>query len=203
MPVNRTLSVYVIPFIIGISIISLTVFTYYQLTTYQNQIIDKNKKEFTDTIENMITRRESTIKTIGSAIIAFYEGSQLVEKDEFATFNKRILETNPAVLNTFVLKNNYVIQSYPHDEFLNKDFDEIFSTFPIQIEGSNVLASGFFMSDDTSVVVAVPFDYLVIESDILHDNYKLILTASGHSIPLYEAEKSTGSKFQSGITLSP
>lgn len=204
MPVNRTLNVYVIPFIIGISIISATVFTYYQLTTYQNQIIDDNKKGFTQVIENMVTRRESRIETIGSAIIAFYEGSQSVEKDEFVTFNKRILVSNPEVLNTFVLKNNYIIQSYPHDEFLDKNFDEIFQTFPIQIEGINALAAEFFMPEDMSVIVAVPFDYLVIESEILRDNYKLILTSSaGNDTRIYEKERSSGNEFRSGITLSP
>ncbi len=204
MPVNRTLNVYVIPVIISISIISVTVFTYYQLTTYQNQIIDNHKKEFTQAIENMITRRESRIETIGSAIIAFYEGSQLVEKDEFVTFNKRILVSNPEVLNTFVLKNNYIIQSYPHDEFLDKNSDEIFQTFPIQIEGINVLVAEFFMPDDMSVMVAVPFDYLVIESEILNDNYKLILTSPAtNDTRLYEKERSSGNELHSGIVLSP
>lgn len=145
MGLNFSFSIYIIPIIISISIISVTVFTYYQLTTYQNQIIDDKKREFTQTIQDMITRRESRIETIGSAIMAFYEGSQSVEKDEFATFNKRILESNPEILNTFVLKNNYIIQSYPHDEFLDKNFDEIFQTFPIRIESINVLASEFFI----------------------------------------------------------
>lgn len=204
MPVNRTLTVYVVPFIIGISIISATVFTYYQLTTSQNQIIDDSKTNLAQAIENMIERRESRIETLGSALIAFYEGSQAVEKDEFVTFNTRILEKNQEILNVFVLKNNYVIQSYPHEEFLNRDFDETFQTFPIQIDGRKALAAEFFMLNDMSVIIAAPFDYFVTERDIFHDNYKLILTSSSaNDVLLHEIERRSGSEFRNGVTLSP
>jgi hypothetical protein len=152
----------------------------------------------------MIERRESRIETLGSAVIAFYEGSQAVEKDEFVTFNARILEKNQDILNVFVLKNNYVIQSYPHEEFLNKDFDETFQTFPIQVDGRKAVAAEFFMLNDMSVIISAPFDYFVTERDIFHDNYKLILTSSSsNDVLLYEIEKRSGSEFHNGVTLSP
>jgi predicted negative regulator of RcsB-dependent stress response len=73
----------IVPIVVGIVIILGVLLAFFEIERYQNENIMSNKEQSKQIIENMINRREGRIETIASSIIAFYEGSQQVERDEF------------------------------------------------------------------------------------------------------------------------
>ncbi|MGQ0376609.1 MAG: ATP-binding protein [Nitrososphaerota archaeon] len=184
----------VIPIVVGIAIFSAFLIGYFEIENYQKQIAATSKEQIKSILEGMVDRRESRIETIASSIIGFYEGSQQVDQDEFKQFSKRILKNNPEIFNIFVLKDKTIIQTYPNEEYLSQDFDLIFPSFPVQIDGNNLMAGRFTIFDDLSVIILFPPHFFVIEDDILLDDYKLVLSSDWTDKTLYEIEKKSGTK---------
>jgi signal transduction histidine kinase len=191
---NQNYSI-VIPIIVGIVIFSGFLIGYIEIENYQKEISDTHKEQVKKTIVGMIDRRESRIETVASSIIAFYEGSQQVEEDEFKAFSKRILENNPEIFNIFVLKDKIIIHSYPNIGYVSQEFDLIFPSFPVHLDGKTLLSGQFSISEELILVVLFPPNFFVIEDDVLLDNYKLELTSPYTAeLPLYQVEKKDGIK---------
>ncbi|HXG73602.1 MAG TPA: HAMP domain-containing sensor histidine kinase [Candidatus Nitrosotenuis sp.] len=190
---KKTFSTFIIPAIVGVLILSATLAIFFQFSYFQNQLKESNKEKFVTVIENTISRREGRIETIATGIIAFYANSEKVQPYEFDNFVKLILGENPEITNVFTLVNNTITQSFPNKEYIGKDFDETFSSYPTEVSGKKVMTVDFAISDELILVIAVPFDYFVQEGVIPSNNYKLVLQSPiDNNVELYKIENTNG-----------
>ncbi|WP_268541085.1 sensor histidine kinase [Candidatus Nitrosotenuis cloacae] len=190
--IGKISSTYVIPGFVGILILCGTFVIFYQFLQYQNEIRESNKEKFTGIIENTISRREGRIETIASSIVALYANSNEVEKAEFDNFVEMILGSNQEIYNVFTLSNNTITQSFPIKEYVGKDFDVTFPTYPTQIAGKNAMTVEFDINDELLLIIAVPFDYFVQEGVVTSNNYKIVLLSPiDDNVKLYSIEKSS------------
>ena len=188
----KLLNFNIIGILLGIAILLITLLLFYQIYMYQEKTIELNKNSFKTFVEVMIDRREARIQTIGNSIIAFVEGSEYVSSDEFAVFNERMLKNNPEIIGTFIIENNIISHSYPERNYLGKDFDAVFTEFPIIINNTKVLSAEFFIDENRSVLVLVPYNYFIIVNEILNNNFKIIINNPITVGKLFEYENNEG-----------
>lgn len=190
---KKSYSTYTIPVLVGALILLSSLVVSYQLLQYQNEIKESNKEKFIDVIENTISRREGRINTIASSVIAFYENSEKVETAEFDSFVHEILGENQEILNIFILSDNTITQSFPVKEYVGKDFDETFTTYPTEVAAKKAMTVEFPVNTQITLILAVPFDYFVQEGVITSDSYKLVLLSPiDDNVELYKLAKSSG-----------
>lgn len=183
-------SIYTVPIIIGILILCVTLVISYQFSQYQNEIKESNKEKFETTIVNTISRREGRVETIASSIVAFYANSQNVDSDEFNNFVRALLGENQEIVNIFTISNGNVSQSFPIKEYVGKNFDQTFSTYPTEINGKKTMTVEFPINKEILMIMAVPFDYFIQEGVIASENYKIVLLSPiDDNVKLYQIEK--------------
>ncbi|WP_100181897.1 sensor histidine kinase [Candidatus Nitrosotenuis aquarius] len=191
--VKKAYSTYAVPILVGALILLGSLIVSYQLSQYQNEIKKSNKEKFTNIIENTISRREGRINTIASSVIAFYANSEKVEPIEFDRFVGEILGKNQEIINVFTLSNNTITQSFPIKEYVGRDFDEAFPTYPTVVAAKKAMTVEFPVNDQITLILAVPFDYFVQEGVIASDSYKLVLLSPiDDNVELYKLAKSGG-----------
>lgn len=187
----------------GIAILIGVIIIDHQLTEYQNQPVDENKKGTQQLLESLLSRRESRVDTIASSIIGFYHGSQSVDAEEFQAFNKIILQENPEIVEVFILQENKIIQSYPDEHYIGSDFDLTFVGYPVKINGINVMNAEYVISDNLKVIISVPFDYFIPHDFLPFSNYKLILYSPvDENIELFQIEKNKLEEKLEGVEFS-
>ena len=199
---SKLLGKNIIGILLGVAIIAVVFALFYEIQFNQDKVIESNKNSFKYSIENMIDRRQTRIQTIANSIIAFIEGSEHITFNEFSVFNKRILEINPEIIGTFILENDVIVNSYPDQNLVGKDFDSVFNQFPIMVNNKKVLSAEFFIDKNGSVVVLVPYNYFIILDEILNDNYKIIIDNPITDGKLFEYEKIQGKIQQENIEFS-
>jgi hypothetical protein len=187
---KRKLSILIMPAIVGILIFSGTIVSYYQLIAYQKQINESYKEKLVESIEEVISRRETKVQTIASSIVSFYSSSHEVESSEFDNFVNGILGNNPEILNVFVLTNNIITESYPIKEYIGYDFDQFFVSYPTEVAGTKSMTIEFPINQELYLIIAIPFDYFTPSGTIVSSNYKLILFSPiDNNVRLYEIDK--------------
>lgn len=187
---EKIVSIYTVPIIIGILILCVTLVISYQFSLYQNEIRESSKEKFETTIVNTISRREGRIETIASSIIAFYANSQNVDTNEFNDFVSALLGENQEIVNIFTINNGNVSQSFPIKEYVGKNFDQMFSTYPTEVNGKKTMTVEFPINRDILLIMAIPFDYFIQEGVITSENYKIVLLSPiDDNVKLYQIEK--------------
>lgn len=171
----RQSSPFIVPLLVGALILAGSLIVFFQLSSYQAQIIQSNKDNYTKVIENIISRREGRVHTISSSIMGLYGSSEHVSSAEFDAFAQTILGSNSEILNLFVLDGSNIVESYPTKEYVGHDFDNMFPEYPTLVGGQKAMTAEFAINETASLVVAVPFGYFVPEGTILSEQYKLVL----------------------------
>ncbi len=161
--------------ILGVAILAAVVVAYNQLSTYEYKKVESEKIFLQKMMLQKITLKETEINLIGRSLVLFYENSATVTSDEYDSFVKNMLIEIPEINNIFYLKNDEILQSYPHKEFINSKFDSLFPTNRILIDGSESITSDYVIDDNQRIVIVFPFKMLLTGETILRDNYKLIL----------------------------
>jgi len=167
---------YLLPIIIGLGIIFGIVITYLQISDYQQQLSQSYKNEINGILEGVIDRRESRLQTIGNSMIGFFESSNDVTPDEFATFSNRIFSTNAELVNIAIIDENQIIlYSFPQSDMMEKNSDTVFSSYPTKINGINTMNFEFPMDGLRKLIISVPLDYFISSDIITSNQFKLIL----------------------------
>lgn len=185
---------YLLPIIIGLSIIFGTVVSYLQISDYQQQLSQSYKNETNKILEGIIDRRESRLQTISNSMIGFFEGSTEVTPYEFEVFSDRIFSSNPELVNIAIIDNNQtILYSSPQSEMLGKDFSILFPSHPTQINGIKTMNLEFSMNDLRKIIISVPFDYFISPDVIPSRNFKLILFSPiDNNLRLYQISNNNG-----------
>lgn len=185
---------YLLPIIIGLSIIFGTVVAYLQISDYQQQLSQSYKNEISRILEGIIDRRESRLQTISNSMIGFFEGSTEVTPYEFEVFSDRIFSSNPELVNIAIIDNNQtILYSSPQSEMLGKDFSILFPSHPTQINGIKTMNLEFSMNDLRKIIISVPFDYFISPDVIPSQNFKLILFSPiDNNLRLYQISNNNG-----------
>ncbi len=186
-------SPFIIPALVGAFILAGSLIVFFQLSSYQAQIIESNKDDYIKVIENTISRREGRVHTISSGIIGLYGSSEHVSSVEFDGFAQTILGSNSEILNLFVLDGSTIVESYPIKEYVGHDFDSLFPDYPTVVAGQKAMTAEFAINETASLVIAVPFGYFIPEGTIISEQYKLVLLSPiDDNAVLYSVARSGG-----------
>ncbi|MCV0373351.1 MAG: HAMP domain-containing histidine kinase [Nitrosarchaeum sp.] len=177
---KKHVKLYLIPSVIGLSIFFGVLFTYFQIVSYEEEKLETFQDEVTRVITGIIERREGRVETIGYGIIGYFEGSESINQDEFRNFCIRIFQSNPEITNIFVLKNNMIEFSYPNESFIDEEFDVLFPNFPEEINGVKTMNVEFFMDDERSTIVSIPFDFFISTEFIPGNDIKINLFSNSN-----------------------
>lgn len=175
---------------LAIVMIATLIFGYNQYNSLQHEKIEVIRDHYKQVILEKISLIESQMGLFGTSMVSFYENSETVTVDEYNNYAQKLLEEIPEVKNVFYLKDDDIIQSYPHTEFINSKFDSLFPTFPITIDNAGLMAIDYVIDDNQKIVVAIPFSLILHGKTILDDNYKLVL---------YDQQNSEKILFQTGV----
>ena len=185
---NNSKSIYLLPIIIVLGIISGTIITYLQISDYQQQLTQSYKNEINRILVGIIEIRESRLQTISNSMIAFFKSSNTLTPDEFQSFSDIILRVNPEVVNISIIdRNQMIIYSSPQYEITGKNFDVLFPTHPTIINGIKTMNIEFPMDEFHRLVISIPFDYFISHDMIPSNQFKLILFSPlDNNLKLYQ-----------------
>ena len=199
---NLILAKYILSILIGVLILVTIIIGENKYQDLKLQLIQQEKDGIKQFIESDLNEKESKLNLIGTSIRGFYEGSQLVEPHEFASFNEGIFESVPELKNIFIIQGSKIIHSYPNSDFVGSDFDVLFPSVSAEIEGIVVGMLEFPINQELSTVLAIPFDYAVNEENIPKDRFKLIVYAPNLDITLYQADSNNEQVLKQNVEFS-
>lgn len=166
---------YFVSIVLGVAILATVLFGYSQFNSFQQEKMVDDKNYYKEIIIQEISIKETKINLLGAGLVSFYENSDNVTTDEFNQYVEKMLDEIPEIKNILYLENDEIVQSYPHDEFINSNFDTVFPTYPIIIDNTKIIAIDYVVDDDKKIVISVPFDFMFDAEPILEDNYKIML----------------------------
>lgn len=167
---------HVVFLIIGAVIITLVIIGSNEYEKSQQNILEEKKEHIKSIFTHQLQRKEAQLGTIASAISAFYANSDKVTDTEFNHFAQQILENVPEVKNVFVLENGIIVQSYPHPEFEEKNFDLFFSEYPIEIDNTRLVTLQYpSFQENQQILLSFPFSYLINADVVFSNEYKILL----------------------------
>ena len=192
--VDHSKSIYLLPIIMGLSILFGTTIAYLQISDYQQQLSQSYKHEINGILEGVIDRRESQLRTISNSMIGFFESSNEVTPNEFVVFSNRLFSSNPELVNISIIDENQIIlYSSPQSEMVGENFDILFPSHPTQINGIKTMNLEFAMHDLHKLIVSVPFDYFISHDTIPSKYFKLILFSPlDNNLKLYQLFNNNG-----------
>lgn len=191
---DNSISVYLLPIIIGLGIVFGTGIAYLQIYDYQQQLSESFKHELKGIFEGIIDRRESSLKTISNSVIGLFESSTEVTQEEFAIFSTRIFNSNPEIVNISIIDDDGVIlYSYPQTSLIEKNFDMLFPSHPTIIDNVKTMNIEFPMNDLRRLIVSVPFDYFISYDTVPSQHFKVILFSPiDNNLKLYQISNING-----------
>ena len=191
---DHSKSIYLLPIIIGLSIIFGTVVTYLQIYDYQQQLSQSFKHEIKGILEGVIDRRESSLQTLSYAITGFFESSNDMTSEKFATFSDTLFNSNPEIMNISIIdKNQTIFYSYPQSNMIGENFNVLFPSHPTQINGIKTMNIEFPMNASRNMIISVPFNYFISNDTIPSQHFKLILYSPvDNNLKLYQISSNKG-----------
>lgn len=191
---DYSISIYLLPIIIGLGIIFGTSVAYLQITDYQQELQDHFKDELKGIFEGIIDRRESRLETVSNSVIGLFESSTEVTHEEFAIFSSRLFNSNPEIVNISVLdQDGIILYSYPQSSFIEKNFDILFPSHPTMIDGIKTMNIEFPMNIDHKLIISIPFDYFLSYDTIPDQHFKVILFSPlDNNLKLYQVSNING-----------
>lgn len=195
---------YVIFLIIGAIIITLILIGSNEYEKSQQHIIQEKKEHVKSIFTHQLQRKEAQLGTIASALSAFYANSNEVTDKEFNHFTKQLLQNVPEIKNVFILKNGKIMQSYPHFEFEEKNFDSFFSEYPIEIDNTKLITLQYpSFQENQQILLSFPFSYLINADVIFSNEYKILLyDPSNPESVIYAASYKDNTKYLESIEFS-
>ena len=155
-------------------------------------------------IEDTISMKEDQLNQMATNLNQFYSETQKDERMDFNHYVKILIQQRPEIRNIFILENNQIIQSYPHTEFVGLDFNTLYSSYPIQIDGIKVMNPEFPLKtqNNQKIIISVPFDFFV-NPVIFGADFKMALFSPRDSTQkLYEIAAKDGQVQTQGIIFS-
>ena len=191
---DHSKAIYLLPIMIGLGIIFGTVVTYLQIYDYQQQLSQSFKHQIKGILEGVIDRRESRLQTISNAVNGFFQSSEDMTPEKFATFSDILFSSNPEIVNISIIdKNQTILYSYPQSNIVEENFDTLFPSHPTQINGIKTMNIEFPMSASRSIIISMPFDYFISNDTLPSHNFKLILFSPlDNDMKLYEIFNNEG-----------
>ena len=187
-------SIYLLPIILGLGIIFGVSAMYLLISDYQEQLSQSYKHQINGVLTGVIDRRESRLQTIGNSMIGFFESSNEVTPEEFASFSNRIFSSNVELVNIAIIdENQIVLYSYPKSDLIGKNFDILFPFHPAQMNGKKTMNIDFPMDELHKLIISVPFDYFITYNTIPSNQFKMILFSPlDNNTILYQVSNNNG-----------